>query len=102
MNTDRILYADRNFAVVTKWVGEVCESLSGAENPYADGKRYISLPDSLKPVIENSLGQKIDFCQCVNRLDTTVISRVQRKQHGKNVHGSYRKKSRGFICWGVA
>ena len=92
MSTDRILYADRNFAVVTKLVGEVCESLSGAENPYADGKRYISLPDSLKPVIENFMGQKTSASwsaqktECCHHPHSTKRT-VQRAEHWSGRYG---------------
>lgn len=95
MSQDRILYVNKDFAVVTKLVGEVCESQNGKrekeypgskvekkenlalEEKLKSGKNQgnkapLSLNDVLKPFIEERLGYGLDFCQCVNRLDTPV------------------------------
>ena len=70
MNTidadNRIVYADQDFALVVKLAGEICQYDENAK----DNESSLSL--IVKPLLEERLEKKIDFCQCVHRLDRPV------------------------------
>ena len=62
----RIVYADQDFALVVKLAGEICQYDENAK----DNESSLSL--IVKPLLEERLEKKIDFCQCVHRLDRPV------------------------------
>lgn len=62
----RIVYLDQDFALVVKLAGEICQYDENAKDNES------SLSFIVKPLLEERLGKKIDFCQCVHRLDRPV------------------------------
>lgn len=66
----RVVYADDGFAVVMKLCGELCEA--GVSKSGLDGDGDFYLPRLIRPVLEKRLGHRVDFCECVHRLDRPV------------------------------
>lgn len=58
----RLVFAERDFAVVMKLPGEICE----------DSDEAASLPRAARPLLEDFFGRGPRFCQCVHRLDRPV------------------------------
>ncbi len=61
---DRILYSDEHLAIFNKFPGDICESYTKDSKLPKD----CYVPEVFKQVTE----QRVDFCQCFNRLDRPV------------------------------
>lgn len=60
----RIIYADRDLAVVYKGIGEVCER--------DEGGKSVSTLDVVKPLLEERLGIELSYLESVHRIDQPV------------------------------